>query len=320
MANIEKHEQNVNLISIDTMKLKKPEFYGLEIKNTDELTEVCNFQERELIEMVNYQKIGKIDRNNLIDMVFIVVSNSLRAIASKMHKDDILLLVNDFVVELHSDFKTLSIKEFEYIVKNGIRKQFDTENNRTIGLSIVNFWSWYSAYERKKNQLSISISRKIKKLNEDKQLNASPVTKRSVEKLCLNLIKEAFIEFEKKPLEDDFYSYWNKKGLIISGAYIYEQLIKFELLKEKNVLTAIAVQSKNFHAPKSLKEIASDEYLEVKRKLACGFCYRLFLLKEGDKLKTYETDPEILKSGHPKSFKADNKNAKQDDRKRTSKK
>ena len=169
-----------------------------------------------------------------MDLVFVVIENNLRAMQSKMLGEDRHLLLNDLVNELNIDFPTLTIKEFELIIKDGIRGKYETE---TRGLSIVNFNYWAKAYQLKKSKLNLEIQKKIERAKADTPTIEKKLIKSDIIKLInsdFNNIKEIHLsQLEKKETVlslDDFYL---RGGLLLSYNFIYDQLIKFKLINIK---------------------------------------------------------------------------------------
>lgn len=214
----------------------KPEktFYGQELILKKEL----NQAELELINSINYSLVRELDRSNLKDAVFIVVSGALRAIQSRMQGEDIVLLNNDFEFELSAYFPNLSIKEFEIIVRDGIRKKYDTEQIQTIGLSIANFNYWAKIYMAQKAKLNQQIDHKLNK--KFLELPPEKVTKDSV----INLIRQDYISIQKsfnKRYQDqervpDFDEFWMENGMRISSSYVAMKLIDFDAINQFDIL------------------------------------------------------------------------------------
>jgi hypothetical protein len=272
MSNIQKKADNLPSIEDFSKKSGELTFSGQIISKQLNLT----ISERNYLESINYKPISEIPVNNLIDLIFVVVSNNLRALGSKMKSDDIVLLVNDFMYELQNDFKQLTIKEFEIIVKNGIRGKYD-EN--TIGLSIVNFNRWYSIYSQRKFKLNTEIQNK---LNRSRTLIESPekdVTKKDVINLGLKIFTDAEFNFnsKQKPPKNykAFVDYWLDNGMVTSANYLYDQLIKFKLIapaKLEDQLYIDPSEKNNGSEFFSLSEIRSKTAIdEAKRKIVAMY-------------------------------------------------
>ena len=283
MPNIQKTKQNPPIKLISDLETNDVVWIGQKLQNF----ELFNPKEIKYLQNLKYPIIKAINHDNLIDSVFIVVSNNLRAINSKMHRDDILLLVNDLTNELTEDFKIITIKEFELIVRNGIRKRYDTEKVQTIGLSVVNFNIWARSYLEEKGKLDQKIQDKI---NLDKIRNKKVVEVKYED--VINLIKEyhdhSVIEFNKlgsKELKcETANEYFLKTGLHLSANYVYKQLVKYnkltaDQLQQKIDSIVIKPQRKNEFTT-MMNIVNSNKKYESKRILCCEFYLQLISKKK----------------------------------------
>jgi hypothetical protein len=199
---------------------------------------------------------------------------------SKMHHSDQVLLVNDFVSELQEDYQNLTIKEFELIIKNGIRKKYDTEKVSTVGLTIVNFNFWYKRYSEERAKMDIEISNKLTR-ERSNSTQPRPVKLNDV----INLIKDYHLRSienynyhsETEELNCTSDEYWLNTGLHLSANYIFDQLIKFNEIKledlekqiEKIKPLDLSQKSKEFKSISDYKP-STKEY-EAKRYLCCKY-------------------------------------------------
>lgn len=230
MTNLIKSESG-SQIEIAQFRTPARQFYGREIELKSEL----NNSEIELIDAINYLPINQISRNELLELVFTIVANNLRAISSKMLADDMVLLTNDLINELNSDFKLLTIKEVELIIKNGIRKKYDTDQNRTIGLSVVNFNYWAQCYLTRKWKLNCDIENKLKREADEPE----KITKESI----LAILRNDYIShrkaYKKIPAKEriEWDKYWMQNGAMVSANYLTEKLISFNLIDQEEIKT-----------------------------------------------------------------------------------
>jgi hypothetical protein len=262
MSNLIK-PQKFDLASINDAKLPENTFYGDKIDSSVQLSK----KELEFIDAINYLPVSKIDRSNLIDLTFVIISNNLRAISSKMKAEDQVLMVNDFTNELITYFPQLTIKEFEFVITSGIRHKFDTEDNKTIGLSIVNFNLWVSIYLEQKAKMNLELSIKLKQSKFELPFTPAPVLSKDV----INLIKSNFIELEKQynsrsslaksnyTISDHFINY----GLSISFNYVYSQLIKFELISDQLINSELELIRNGFLTAKKDPAYIKDEFKTI---------------------------------------------------------
>lgn len=234
-----------------------------------------NKNELELIEVINYMRIDELENNDLIDVALIVVSNNLRAMGSRMSGEDQALLVNDFMFELSNYFPFLTVKEFELITRNGIRKKYDTEKNQTVGLSIVNFNYWAKCYLEQKAKLNLEIDKKLEK--KIKLLPPAPVSKESTLDVLREEYKvqieryESLSEPEKNKI--DFDSYWLRNGNQVSSKYLFKKLRQFNLVTEKEVDAEI--KKLNFtKIPKETIQFVSLR-IEAERIIICKLAIKL---------------------------------------------
>jgi len=249
----------------EIIAFKKPEvkFYGKEIKLSE-----LNKSELAFIETINYFQIQEIEENQLLEMVFVIVSNNLRAMQSKMVAKDQVLLVNDLIHELNIDFPTLTIKEVELIIKNGIRGKYETD---TRGLSVVNFNFWTRSYLDQKYKMNLELEKKIgRNLIEQDPI---PVTKEST----LNILRSEWkIQLEKYNLLSDdkkekisFDDYWLEHGNKISSKYLFSQLKKFGLITDLDLKNELNGSVSNSHISGVVERI------EAERKIICKLALKL---------------------------------------------
>jgi len=272
MSNIQKKTKIENLPSISDFKTNEITWGGEKIEKPENF----HVKSQNYFELLKYPQIRNIDRNNLIDLVFLIISNNLRVMGSKMHHSDQVLLVNDFVNELIDDYNSITIKEFELIVKNGIRKKYDTDKITTIGMTIVNFNYWCDKYKEEKAKHDISIRNQMNRKSSEK-VNNKPVAYSDV----MNLIKQYYLNHEvpetnNKISQKKFDDHWINTGLSFSANYIFDQLNKFGKISEKQLKEKMSKLKKSKKSPKSeFKTIDSIkpsglEY-ESKRILCCEF-------------------------------------------------
>lgn len=231
MGQLQKQENK--LPAIVDFKKSEQTYYGAKINTKKELIP----SEIKFIDSINYELIREIDRNKLIDAVFIVVSNNLRAMASRMVAEDQVLLTNDLVEELTNDYSNLTIKEFELIVKNGIRKKYDDDKIQTVGLSIVNFNYWAKKYMQFKFKMNQQIATKLK--SDISKLPPATISKEST----LDILREDFKSIvnkyyalpdrKKKLVSVD--DYWMENGCKVSSGYLAEKLIEFKLITPEQI-------------------------------------------------------------------------------------
>ena len=232
MTNLIKSPDANNLPSVLDHKKKKLTFYGENIPSTD----IFTMSELIFLETINFELIKDIPDDKLLDLVFIIVSNSLRSFGSRMSAEDQVLLSNDLKNELTDDFSQLSIREVELIAKNGIRNKYETG---TVGFSIVNFNLWSAKYLEIKFKRNTQISQKLIKA---KSINLSPVKKTTKADLIM-VIREHYGHIKNNydnlhPLEKnkiDFDNYWIKNGLITSSGYLFTRLKKFKLITQSQL-------------------------------------------------------------------------------------
>jgi hypothetical protein len=253
LSNIEKST------GIEITVFKKPDrtFYGHEIKLQE-----LNRSQLDFIESINYMQIHEIEKNQLLEMVFIIVSNNLRAMQSKMIAKDQVLLVNDLIYELNTDFHTLTIKEVELVIKNGIRGKYETD---TRGLSVVNFNFWAREYLDRKMKMNLEIQKKLdRKIKEE---DPKPVTKESTLDILRaewKMQKEKYDALpEKEKAKITFDNYWLKNGNQISSKYLFSQLKKFGLIDEKEVEAELGKMKKTNHISDVVKR------MEIERRIIC---------------------------------------------------
>lgn len=174
MTNIKKSKSseldNINHTQLDDFKSNSYTF--LEKPVDIDSIELTNIEKRILIDL-NYTPIKEMKSKPLMDLVFFTLSNALRAMNSRMSGDDQVLLTNDFISELTTDYPNLTIKEFNSIVTNGIRRKYNVD---TIGLSIVNFNIWANQFNQIKSKALIGIQLKTDKANQLKQLPPAKIT------------------------------------------------------------------------------------------------------------------------------------------------
>jgi hypothetical protein len=262
---------NNNLPSLSSFKKTEITFYGRELKLKSELNKL----ELELIEAINYLRINELENNELIDTVLIVVSNNLRALQSKMTGEDQALLVNDFIWELSNYFPNITIREFELIVTNGIRKKYDSEKVQTVGLSIVNFNYWAKCYLENKAKLNLRIENKL-----DKNYNLlppAPVTKKSVLDILRNeylVIQNRYSSLDKrKRAKIKFDEYWIENGNQVSAHYLFGQLQKFGLIDKTEADLELKRLNKN-RVPKASIQFATLR-MEAERIILCKLAIKL---------------------------------------------
>jgi len=260
--NLEKSRNNAN-IQLINYKKQKLTFYGVEIKSTPatRLTDILNKRQLDFINSINYNLIKEIPEKELKQLLFIIISNNLRALQSKMVAEDQVLLLNDIYNEVINEYFNYTIKEIELIITNGVRNKYNTN---TFGMSVVNFNIWARAYRDYANKININIQRAIDKLNMT-QSAGSPVTQKSFLKVLENNYladHELWSASEKKeyPIFED---YWMDIGLIVSSNYVYEKLSEFGLIKGDafEVELSDKIKGKN----------TIDRQREAKRIVCCKF-------------------------------------------------
>lgn len=265
MNQIKKSENQ--LLTIDVFRKAENKFYGTELKLKKELDKF----ELDFIESINYSIVKEIERNLLIDSVFIVVSNNLRALGSKMMAEDQVLLTNDLVEELINDYQFLTIKEFELIIKKGIRKKFDDERVQTIGLSVVNFNFWAKKYFDFKMKMNKQIANKIE--NEQLEIEKKEVTLEST----IEIIRNEYISYQKKyhelKINRSWDNYWLENGCQISSNYLCEKLIQFKKISKLEIEKEISYLIKN--GMKAIKAV-----VEAERRIICKFALKLANAKQ----------------------------------------
>jgi hypothetical protein len=245
------------LPQIDDFKVEKlPEFLQKVVDTKIEL----NQTERMCLTDQKYKMIREIDNDQLKNMVFIVISGALRAMNSKMNSDDIVLLVNDFIFELDTYFKHISIAEFKTIVEKGVRKKYNSFSE-TIGVSIVNFNVWYEAWLIEKQKSMISINNKMTKSNSDRQLPPAKVNWQQIRSLIKTELKNVGLD--------------SKNCFKLSSNYIYDQLVKFDCfgqLEYKNEIDNVQLETNQFKRNKlgvligdALEQFEDNTEREAKR-------------------------------------------------------
>lgn len=275
MPNLEKAKKKDQLPSIADFNSNEVVWAGQKLQNI----EIFDNRLQTYLSHLKYPTIRNIKRNDLIDLVFVVVSNNLRAMGSKMHHNDQILLVNDFVEELN-DFKNITIKEFELIVKNGIRKKYDTDKIQTVGLTIANFNYWYRKYSEQKAKMDNEIANK---LSREKSNNTQPrkITFADIEALLYGYYSASIERLSKMDTElKENYSdeqFWLDTGLNLSANYVFDQLVKFGELSEEDLIKAVGelnikIDNKEISEFVTLADFkpSSKEY-EAKRYLCCKF-------------------------------------------------
>ena len=264
-------KSNPELPALANFKKPKTTFYGKEIIVKKEL----NKSELELIEVINYMRIDELENNDLIDITLIVILNNLRAMGSRMSGEDQALLVNDFIFELRSYFPTLTIKEFELIVRNGIRKKYDTEKNQTIGLSIVNFNYWAKSYLDWKSKWNLEIAKKFDK--KQNLLPPVPITMKSTLDVLRGEYKVILDKYNSLPDKDKekiyFDNYWLENGNQVSAHYLFNKLRQFKLVTDKE----LNIQLKKMNILKVKKETIKHATLriEAERIIICKLAIKL---------------------------------------------
>jgi hypothetical protein len=234
---------------MDQFRLDELKFIGNEIDLSDANLSI---KEKALIYSLNYLKINEIPEDSLKSEVFIIISNALRSMSSKMLAPERVLLTNDFIWELNTYFPLITIKEFELIVNNGIRKRYDTAAKTTIGLSIVNFNIWHKAYREEKEALQLMINRRIElqKSESLKKLPPAPVTIESIHQL---------MNSELDTLQDQKNA--NEILFALSCDYIYRKLVSFGVIEESNYISRIKdvmlPEKKRASLRESMEEIIS---------------------------------------------------------------
>jgi hypothetical protein len=236
-----------------------------------------NKSELKLIHAINYQLIRDFTRHELLDQVFIVVSNNLRALGSKMKAEDQLLMVNDFCHELINRFPHLSIKEFEVIITAGIRGEFEIN---TVGLSIVNFNLWTQKYLDKKYKLQIEINNKLQR---QKVFDSpeQPIDQNSI----LNILRNDYLVHWKKKypefshskkiidheIRNDFDDYYLKNGNFVGAGFVYPYLLRFHFISTNELRDEIKridqTNALKSWTAKNISLLGKD--LEAKRRICC---------------------------------------------------
>lgn len=260
--NLQKSRNNTQLELVNYKK-EKLTFYGAEIKMLPDtsLTDLLNKRQLDFINSINYKIIKEIPEKELKQLLFIIISNNLRALQSKMKAEDQVLLVNDFYYEIINDYFNFTIKEIEIIISSGVRDKFNTGSKT---LSIVSFNMWVKAYKEYTHKINKDIQTAFGKLNIPDS-KVVPVTEKSFLKVLENNIKadyEAWCNSERKGILE-FKDYWMDIGLIVSANYVYGKLIEFGLIKNN----AFEIELSN----KIKGKTANDRQREAKRIVACKY-------------------------------------------------
>lgn len=257
--------------SLEKYKVKNLCFYDNSVAINNEITEKLSFNEKELINSINYLKVKEIEENDLIDILSPVFLSSLRVIGSKMNAQDQALLFNDLLLEIKESFSLLTIKEIEKIIKNGVRQKY----GETIGFSLLNFHVWVKNYLLEKNRLNTEIQKKIDRLKRESAefIDSDP------KKTFIDQLREQYLFEKKRYLNKSqeykskicFDNYWMEFGCLVSGSFIYKGLLKDEMIDLKEINKVISDKKIKIN-----QHIESNHLkLETQRKIVCAFALYL---------------------------------------------
>ena len=246
MTQIQKRNNNLPSVTVEKFKSTELTFYGADIDPDIELSKA----EQQFLEHINYLPVAKISHDELTESVFVMVANNLRALSSNMQAKDMVLLTNDLVTEIEADFPQFSIKEIEIIIRNGIRGKYDTSERYTVGFSIVNFNLWARAYTDIKFRMNLDLE---KKLNKEKTTTEVPITNDSLMELMKRHYLHHQIKFSQIPVVNrkgvKFEKYFQWHGLDTSSKFIFNQLIKLNLVIRKDLEKEVKILKHKNYAP-----------------------------------------------------------------------
>lgn len=272
MTEIAKYKQGDEITSIEVFKPQEITFYGREINSEIKLSNL----ENKFLEVINYPIISKMEYNDLLESIFIIVSNNLRALSSNMDADDQLLLVNDFNSEVVKYFPNLTIKEIEEIMNDGLRSKLDPVGRETIGLSVINFNIWAKKYLEIKNKNNLELQKKL-----DRLMIPESLPKQITEESIITMLRNEFILstelYSKKPKQYQetvpFDNYWRAKGIPVSSNYIYEQLLKYKLVTPRQLNSEIKKLQPKEGEESSLLNVTIR--MEAERMVCCNYAIKL---------------------------------------------
>jgi len=257
MSQIQKTNPKNTNGDIEVYKSQELLFNGIVIDPDIALTR----SQKQYVESINYSPVIQIEQNELIKSVFVIISNNLRALQSKMRAEDQVLLTNDMVQEIINDFPNYTIKEIERIIYNGIRGKYDNEKRSTIGFSIVNFNIWAREYNEIKFRMNITLDTKIK-------VNNSSDPEEITEESLISLIKGHYdhlkINYDEIPAKQrkliNYDDYFVINSLRMSSKFIFKQLVKLNLVNLSELGKEVKLLKKNKFDPRHIEGEAQRIY------------------------------------------------------------